>query len=159
MAFDIYAASISSSIKVLSLTIYWRIYVYRSVVGETWMKKIVVDIDETLLKSRKICLFLRYLAKILFKLSLTLQKPDLHLISKLRSYDMIIILTARGENYRNFTEKQLKKYGIRYHKLIMCDYSNLLFSWKSRKVSEISPDAWVDDLKSRYVGVEGYQKE
>lgn len=43
------------------------------------------------------------------------QKPDPYLIDKLRSYDTIIILTARGENYRNFTEKQLKKHGIKYN--------------------------------------------
>lgn len=120
------------------------------------MKKIVVDIDETLLKSRKICYFLRYMAKILFKLSLMFQKPDLFLISKLASYDTIIVLTARGENYRNFTKKQLKKYGIRYDKLIMCDYVNLIFKWKSEKVSEISPNEWIDDLKNRYIGFEGY---
>jgi len=67
------------------------------------------------------------------------QKPDPYLIDKLRSYDTIIILTARGENYRNFTEKQLKKHGIKYNKLIMCNYSDLIFSWKSREVSKNFP--------------------
>jgi len=120
------------------------------------MKTVVVDIDETLLKSRKICYYLRTLAKMLFKLSLYLQKPNKKLIDKLSEYDNVVVLTARGENYRKFTDKQLKRHGVRYDKLIMCNYSDLTFSWKSKTVATISPDKWIDDIKDRYVGIEGY---
>jgi uncharacterized HAD superfamily protein len=120
------------------------------------MKTIVVDVDETLFKSRKICFFLRAIAKMLFKLSLFLQKPNTRLIKKLNEYDTIIVLTARGENYRKFTERQLKKHGVKYDKLIMYNYSDSIFSWKSKTVAAIFPDEWIDDVKDRYVGIEGY---
>lgn len=120
------------------------------------MKTIVVDIDETLFKSRKICYYLRAIAKFLFKLSLLLQKPNRELIDRLDEYNTIIVLTARGENYRQFTEKQLKKHRVRYDKLIMCNYGNLTFSWKNKIVAAISPNNWIDDIKDRYVGIEGY---
>jgi len=120
------------------------------------MKRIVVDIDETLFVSRKICYYLRYFAKILFKLSLWLQKPNLKLIQMLKDYDEVIILTARGEEYRQFTIKQLAKNNIKYDRLIMCDYSSITFDWKRKEVEKIAPCVWIDDMKNRFVGVENY---
>lgn len=120
------------------------------------MKTIVVDVDETLFKSRKISYYLRFIAKLLFKISLMLQKPNRELISKLSEYDRVIVLTARGESYRRLTEKQLKQSGIKYDSLIMCDYTALIFEWKKKIVEKISPSAWVDDIKGKFIGVEGY---
>lgn len=120
------------------------------------MKTIVVDIDETLFKSGKISYCLRFVAKLLFKLSLMLQKPNREIISKLSEYDRVIVLTARGESYRQLTEKQLRRSRIKYDSLIMCDYITLTFEWKKKIVEKISPSAWVDDIKGRFVGVEGY---
>lgn len=115
---------------------------------------IIVDIDETLFKSRLICRFFRKVAQILFKLSLNLQKPNEELINKLRHYDKVVILTARGVNYWNLTERQLQKHHVHYDEIIMCNYSKLIYTWKKSIVERICPDAWVDDIKS--FGVEGY---
>jgi uncharacterized HAD superfamily protein len=119
------------------------------------MKTVVVDIDETLLKSRKICYYLRTLAKILIKLSFYFQKPNEKLIDRLNEYDNILVLTARGENYRSFTEKQLKRCGVKYNRLIMCNYSDLILAWKRQNVAAISPNEWIDDLKDKYTDIEG----
>ncbi|MEM3727608.1 MAG: hypothetical protein QXF75_00215 [Candidatus Bathyarchaeia archaeon] len=115
---------------------------------------IIVDVDETLFKSRLICRFLRKVAQILFKLSLNLQKPNKELINKLRHYDRVVILTARGVNYWNLTERQFRKHHVCYNEIIMCNYSKMIYNWKKSIVERIHPDAWIDDIKS--FGVEGY---
>lgn len=112
--------------------------------------------DETLLSTGKLARLLLVAAKILFKLSLLMQRPNRKLIEKLQEYDNIIILTARGEGYRKITERQLRRHGIPYNQLIMCNYQSLIFRWKKAIVKEIKPRAWIDDLRAAFKGVEGY---
>lgn len=120
------------------------------------MKTIVIDIDDTLLKFTTLGRLLRLLAKQLFKLALFIQKPDRDLIRKLSNYDYIVILTARGENYRKFTVKQLRRHKIPYDKLIMCDYARTIYMWKKQLVEENKPDVWIDDANKTF-GLESYK--
>lgn len=120
------------------------------------MKTIIVDIDDTLLKFTTLGRIFKLLAKQFFKLSLFTQKPDRKLIQKLYNYDNIIILTARGENYRKFTVKQLKRHKIPYDKLIMCDYSKTIYMWKKQLVEENKPNVWIDDANKTF-GLESYK--
>lgn len=120
------------------------------------MKVIVVDIDETLLISKKLSKMFAWVARQFFKLSLFVQTPNRELISKLEEYDEIVVLTARGVNYRDFTEKQLRRHQIKYDSLIMCNYTYLVYRWKTSVVRKVKPTTWIDDIKDRKVGIEGY---
>ncbi|MEM2368115.1 MAG: hypothetical protein QXQ50_07795 [Candidatus Bathyarchaeia archaeon] len=120
------------------------------------MRSIVVDIDETLLISSKPTKFFRWIARQFFKLSLLFQKPNKVLIDKLINYDDVIILTARGTNYKKWTEKQLRMHRIKYDRLIMCNYTVVLYQWKMSIIRSLNPTVWVDDVKES-VGLEGYK--
>lgn len=120
------------------------------------MKTIVVDIDETLLISSRLSKLLSWIARQFFKLSLFTQRPNRKLVCKLQKYDEIIILTARGVNYKRFTEKQLRRHRITYDRLIMCNYTCLIYRWKLSVVEKVNPTVWIDDIKDVKVGKEGY---
>ncbi|MEM2738295.1 MAG: hypothetical protein QXK93_04860 [Candidatus Bathyarchaeia archaeon] len=120
------------------------------------MRTIVVDIDETLLISGKLSKILRWLARQLFKIALFAQKPNKTLINELKKYDKIIILTARGINYKELTEKQLRRHHIKYNSLIMCNYTYMIYQWKLSVTQKLKPTIWVDDIKDRKIGIEGY---
>lgn len=115
-----------------------------------------MDIDETLLISRKISKILSWISRQFFKLSLLTQSPNQELIKKLKEYEEVIILTARGVNYRKFTEKQLRRHHIKYDDLIMCNYTYLVYQWKSSVVQKFQPTIWIDDIKRIKIGKEGY---
>ncbi|MDW8022449.1 MAG: hypothetical protein RMJ03_04700 [Nitrososphaerota archaeon] len=121
-------------------------------------KTAVVDVDETLFISGFVSQLLRKAAAKLFKLSLAFQKPNKQLIEKLKEYDVVIVLTARGENYRSFTERQLKHHGVKFNQLVMCQYNKLIYLWKKGIIETIKPCEWFDDIKQlKEYGLEGYR--
>ena len=86
--------------------------------------RLIIDIDGTLLFSK--CENYKYYDTIP-------NKKEIKLLNKVYCTDNTIILhTSRHWNQYEFTKKQLKKFGIKYHELVMGKPEGIDNHWKDK---------------------------
>jgi len=117
------------------------------------VKLAVVDLDETLFLSTRrtkiIWMIRNVINKVLNRLAFACQKPNRLLLSRLETFDNIVILTGRSPGMRKASEEQLARHGVRYGMMIFRP-PDLYLDWKKSVVEGFSslPGTsveWFDD--------------
>lgn len=104
----------------------------------------VFDLDGTLIERKGGGWFLRQFGERVLRL--LIEKPNIEMVGKTKDYDEVVILTGRPTINRELTEKQLKKFNIRYDRLLMFPESEIM-KWKRHVIKEnFDGDVdWFDD--------------
>ena len=77
-----------------------------------------------------------------------IEKPNREMITKIKDYDVVIILTGRNKAYRELTEQQLKRFGVKFDKLIMHPELDRILDWKREQIEKLKREGeveWFDD--------------
>ena len=112
------------------------------------MKKIIIDMDDTLFLSTDKSKALMKMSQYYYSLSLTQMVPNKEVLKKMKGKE-VIILTGRNEKYFDEdTRKQLE--GIKVKSIITCPKDRLVMEWKKDIVKH---------LKTKFPGTEWIDNE